>query len=174
MRSGTFERTSILPPRCSRNVRSLTLRMTTPSMARSASVSRPECSWSLAAQVTSTTIRSGCDSVTSSAVTAPPAVPTAVVSRPTDAGSAGTSSRTVIEYDALGMAMTASSRAAGPAAAGGVLRRVRAAVQAVGLRRWSQAVVLKPVALTAAAQAASSWSPVPPLPPIPPTRTPSR
>ena len=59
LRSGTLERTSILPPRCSRNVRSLTLPIRTPSTARSASTSRSACGWSLAAQVTSTTIRSG-------------------------------------------------------------------------------------------------------------------
>src|SRR4051812_14612963 len=49
-------------------------------------------------------MRSGWDSVTSRPVTTPPAPPTAVVRRPTAAASAGTSRRTVIEYEAVGMA----------------------------------------------------------------------
>jgi hypothetical protein len=102
----------------------------------------------------------GCDSVTSSAGDRAARVPTAVVSRPTDAGSAGTSSRTVIEYDALGMAMPASCRFAPPDLRRGSAERVGGAAG-----RSCYAVVLKPAAVTAAVQAASSWSPVPPLPP---------
>src|ERR687886_131473 len=76
--SGTREATSSLPPRCSRKVRSLTLRTVTPGTARSASTISSECAASAAEQVTSTVSPSGRLSTTSMAVTAPPADPTAV------------------------------------------------------------------------------------------------
>jgi hypothetical protein len=97
LRSGTLERISILPPRCSRNVRSLTLCTVTPSIPARAWTIAPAWSSSRAAQVTSTRSRSLPPEVTSSAVTKPPVCSTARVisltARPRDA----TSSRTVIE-----------------------------------------------------------------------------
>ena len=89
-----------MPPRCSRNVRSLTLRTFTPGTARSASTISSECAASAAEQVTSTVSPSERESTTSIAVTAPPAVPTAVAMRPMLAGSPSEVSRTVIEYEA--------------------------------------------------------------------------
>ena len=64
--------------------------------------------WSVsrAATVTSIRSRSWPEAVTSSAVTAPPACSTAVVSWLTEAPPAGTSSRTVIEYETEGTALT--------------------------------------------------------------------
>jgi len=56
-----------------------------------------ECATSLALQETSTTSVCGCDSVTSSAVIAPPASATAADSLAVAAGSVGASTRTVIE-----------------------------------------------------------------------------
>ena len=124
----------------------------------------PACSWSLAAQVTSTTMRSGCDSVTSSAVTAPPARADGG-GQPADGGGVGRD----LEPDGDRV------RRAGDGHGGIVPRRSAGLRGGVGrVAAGAQAVVLNPVALTAAAQAASSWSPVPPLPPSPPTSTPSR
>ena len=91
-----------MPPRCTRKVRSETFPIVTPSTCASASVSRWACSVSLAAQVTSICSRSCPDAVTSSAVTMPPACSTACVSWLTALPRAGTSSRTVIEYEMLG------------------------------------------------------------------------
>ena len=76
--------------------------MVTPSTWARASVSRWACSVSLAAQVTSIRSRSWPDAVTSSAVTIPPACSTAWVSWLTALPRAGTSSRTVMEYEMLG------------------------------------------------------------------------
>src|SRR6185437_9820087 len=102
LRSGTFERISILPPRCRRNVRSLTLCTETPGIAAIAATSDSACAVSVAAQVTSTRSIPRLPELTSSAVTTPPACSTARVisltARPCDA----TSSRAVIEYDTLG------------------------------------------------------------------------
>ena len=88
---------SILPPRCIRKVRSETLPITTPGTLRIAATSSSACSVSRAAQVTSMRSRSCPEAVTSSAVIAPPACSTAVVSWLTEAPPAGTSRRTVIE-----------------------------------------------------------------------------
>ena len=81
-------------------MRSLTLRTLTPGTARSASTISSEWAASAAEQVTSTVSPSGRESTTSMAVTAPPAVPTAVAMRPMLAGSPSEVSRTVIEYEA--------------------------------------------------------------------------
>ena len=102
LRSGTLTEVSILPPRCIRKVRSLTLLSVTPSTALSTATIASACSLSRAAQVTSTRSRSWPIGVTSSAVTAPPACSTAWVSSLTARPRDGTSSRTVIEYDTLG------------------------------------------------------------------------
>src|SRR5690349_6998358 len=102
LRSATLELTSILPPRCSRNVRSETLRTSTPSS--SSSVLTTWSAWleSAVSQVRSTSTRVGSESTTSSAVTIAPASPTQVVSRPIDDASAVTAIRIVIENPALG------------------------------------------------------------------------
>src|SRR6185437_7802453 len=50
LRSGTFERISILPPRCRRNVRSLTLCTETPGIAAIAATSDSACAVSVPAQ----------------------------------------------------------------------------------------------------------------------------
>ncbi len=97
LRSGTFERISILPPRCSRNVRSLTLWTITPEMPASAATIASACSVPEAAQVTSTRSRSLPPAVTSSAVTTPPTCSTARVISLTARPREATSSRTVIE-----------------------------------------------------------------------------
>jgi hypothetical protein len=78
-------------------VRSLTLRTVTPGTARSASTISSEWEASAAEQVTSTVSPSDRLSTTSIAVTAPPALPTAVAMRPMLAGSPSAVSRTVIE-----------------------------------------------------------------------------
>ena len=104
VRSATFGVTSILPPRCSRNVRSLTLRTSTPSSV----LQRLATTWaawaaSAVSQVRSTTSVTGSESTTSSAVTMPPASPTAVVSRPIADGVGGHARPgSVIENPALG------------------------------------------------------------------------
>ncbi len=102
LRSATLEVTSILPPRCSRKVRSLTLRTSTPSRSSSAWVTWVAWLASAVSQVRSAMIMFGSESTTSRAVTMPPASPTAVVSRPIAYGSATTPTRTVIENPALG------------------------------------------------------------------------
>ena len=99
MRSGTLEVTSILPPRCSRKVRSLTLCTVTPPTASTAATRSWEWSASEAEQVTSTTSRSWRDSVTSIAVTTPPLVAIAVATAPTTPWSGAVYNRMVIEYD---------------------------------------------------------------------------
>ncbi len=71
--------------------------ISTPGTARIASTSRPACSVSAAAQVTSIRSRSWPEAVTSRAVTRPPACSTAVVSLLTVEPPAGTSRRTVME-----------------------------------------------------------------------------
>src|SRR3954452_1977025 len=101
VRSGTLEVTSILPPMCSRKVRSETLWTVTPCSPLTTSTISSACSLSVAEHVTSTTRRSWRDSATSRAVTMPPAEAMPVATRPTTAGSTSVCSRIVIEYDAL-------------------------------------------------------------------------
>ena len=108
LRSATFEVTSILPPRCSRNVRSETLRTSTPSSAVSASTTWSAWPASAVSQVRSTITLVGSESTTSSAVTIAPASPTDVVSRPIEEASAGTAIRIVIENPALGSLVMAT------------------------------------------------------------------
>src|ERR1700677_463219 len=102
LRSGTLDRISILPPRCSRKVRSLTLWTDTPGIAAIAATSDSACAVSVAAQVTSTRSMPRLPELTSMAVTRPPACSTVLVisltARPCDE----TSRRAVIEYDTLG------------------------------------------------------------------------
>ena len=102
LRMGCFDDISILPPRCIRNVRSETLPRTTPSMARSSSTISSACEVEEAAIVTSIRSFSWPEAVTSRPVTEPPEDSTAVVSWLTAVPLAGTSSRTVIEYETLG------------------------------------------------------------------------
>ena len=83
-------------------MRSETRLTTTPSTAPSASAMSSAPSASRAAHVRSTCIRSPWDDVTSKAVTIPPTDSTAAVSWLAGSPSAGTSRRTVTEYDALG------------------------------------------------------------------------
>ena len=79
--SGTFEVTSIFPPRWSKNVRSLTLRTVSNGFSEIAAVMRSACSLSWASHETSIVTRSIKDSTTSSAVMdAPAAVIAAVIS----------------------------------------------------------------------------------------------
>ena len=78
-----MDATSILPPMCRRNVRSLVLCTSTPSTASTAATSSSACVESLAEQVTSTTSRSWLDSATSMAVTMPPTPEIAVATAPT-------------------------------------------------------------------------------------------
>src|SRR4029450_745587 len=87
--SGTLGVTSILPPKCSRKVRSDTFRTLKPSSAAIAFVIDSECATSLALQLTSTTSMLGCDSATSSAVIAPPASATTLERRGGGAGAGG-------------------------------------------------------------------------------------
>jgi hypothetical protein len=94
-----LDETSILPPRWSRNVRSLTLWTVTPSTASTAATSSREWSASAAEQVTSTTSRSWRDSVTSIAVTTPPPLAIDVATVPTTWWSGAVYNRMVIEYD---------------------------------------------------------------------------
>jgi hypothetical protein len=89
--------TSILPPRWSRKVWSLTLCTTAPGIAAIASVMRCPCASSRVSHVTSTTRRSVRLSATSRAVRAPPVEETAVVRAAVALAAAGTSTRTVIE-----------------------------------------------------------------------------
>src|SRR5512133_435370 len=119
LRIGCLLCIAILPPRCIRKVRSLTLSITTPATLRMASTSCSECAVSRAAHVTSMRSRSCPEAVTSSAVTAPPACSTAVVNWLTEGPPAGTSKRTVIEYETEGRAVTQPilSRQRRPAAA---------------------------------------------------------
>src|SRR4051812_13952400 len=102
LRSATLEETSILPPRCSRNVRSETLRTSTPSSASSALTTWSAWPESAVSQVRSTITPTGSESTTSSAVTIAPASPTAMVSRPMAEASAVTLTRIVMEKPALG------------------------------------------------------------------------
>jgi hypothetical protein len=102
LRSATFEVTSIFPPRCSRNVRSLTLRTSTPSSFSSILTTWSAWEESAVSQVRSTITLTGSESTTSSAVTMAPASPTQVVSRPIEDASAVTAIRIVIENPALG------------------------------------------------------------------------
>src|SRR6266498_1044729 len=105
VRSATFGCTSILPPRCSRNVRSETFPTSTPSRASTASTTCSAWAVSAVSQVRSTRTRTWSESTTSSAVTIAPAAPTAVVSRPMAEASAGSATRSVIENPALGIAL---------------------------------------------------------------------
>ena len=97
LRSGTLDRISILPPRCSRKVRSLTLWIDTPAMSAMAATSASACAVSVAAQVTSTRSLPRWPEVTSSAVTTPPACSTARVISLTVRPCEATSSLTVME-----------------------------------------------------------------------------
>jgi len=97
VRSGTLERISILPPRCIRKVRSLTLWTRTPSIASTAVTIASACSVSRVAMVTSMRMVSWAAVLTSRAVTMPPAFSTTWVIWLTARPPAGTSSRTVIE-----------------------------------------------------------------------------
>ena len=97
LRSGTLDRISILPPRCSRKVRSLTLCTVTPSTAAIAATSDSACAVSVAAQVTSTRSVPRWPEFTSRAVTMPPACSTARVISLTARPCEATSSRAVIE-----------------------------------------------------------------------------
>src|SRR5918992_2519892 len=101
-RSGTFDRISILPPRCMRNVRSLTLWILTPSIFSMTPTISSACSVSRVATVTSMRILSWPAVVTSSAVTIAPVCSTTWVIWLTAMPPAGASSRIVIEYDTLG------------------------------------------------------------------------
>ena len=129
---------------------------------------------SRAAQVTSIRSRSWPEAVTSSAVTAPPACSTAVVSWLTAAPPAGTSSRTVIEYDTEGTALTGPILSRPMATPDGPAARLgaAAAVAAVAAHRpmsprpsatasrsgkWS-GVQAKAGTPSAARAAACSWS----------------
>src|SRR6185312_8856519 len=103
--SGTVGTTSSLPPRCNRKVRSETLRTCTPGRASMAAEIASAWSASDASQLTSTTITSGRDSTTSSAVSDPPAAETAAASSEVAPKVDGTSVRRVIEYPGLGLAM---------------------------------------------------------------------
>src|SRR5437764_140537 len=105
VRSATFGVTSIFPPRCSRNVRSETLRTSTPGSTRRAATTSLACSASAVSQVTSARTVTGSESTTSRAVTIPPAPPTAVVSRPMAEGSAGRATRLGMENPALRSAL---------------------------------------------------------------------
>ncbi len=101
--------TDSLPPRCSRNVRSLTFRTRTSGRAFSASVICRACSSPEVLQVTSTTIPSWWDSTMSSAVTAAPCSATAEASSLVALKLEPTSTRNVIEYPGLGLATASSS-----------------------------------------------------------------
>jgi hypothetical protein len=96
-RIGCFDRISIFPPRCIKNVRSETFPITTPGTNRITATNSSACSVSRAPHVTSICNRSCPDAVTSNAVTLPPAASTADVNADTDPPPAGTSNRTVIE-----------------------------------------------------------------------------
>ena len=97
MRSGTFDAISILPPRCSRKVRSETRPTSTPSIAFSPSVICAACALEYAAIVTSIRSRSFPEPDTSSAVISPPASSTVRVSLDTALPRDGASRRTVYE-----------------------------------------------------------------------------
>jgi len=92
-----------------REVRSETFRTVTPSSALSASLTRAACSSSVVLQVTSTTRVSWWDSVTSRAVIAAPAAPTAAASSLVAVKLEGASTRRVIEFPGLGFAIEFSS-----------------------------------------------------------------
>lgn len=102
LRMGCLDAISILPPRCIRKVRSETLPRLTPSIPRSFSTISSACAVEVAAMVTSIRSFSWPEAVTSRPVTDPPEDSTAVVSWETAVPLAGTSRRTVIEYETLG------------------------------------------------------------------------
>src|SRR5690606_37788516 len=106
---GTFDCISILPPRCIRNVRSLTLWILTDSICSSAAAIASACWVSRVAIVTSMRSVSWPAVLTSRAVTTPPAFSTTWVIWLTALPPAGTSSRTVMEYDTLGTLATATA-----------------------------------------------------------------
>ena len=112
LRRGTFGVISSLPPRCMRNVRSLTRSTRTPCEPSSAATICAACASPSVAHVTSTCICSWPEAVTSSAVTMPPACSIAVVSSLTAVGRAATCRRTVMDDDTLGPAMPSVCRAA--------------------------------------------------------------
>ena len=95
--NGTFELISILPPRCSRNVRSLTLCTSTPSIAATEVCSSTACSPSAAEQVTSRRSLVALDSTMSIPVTTPPRAAMSVATAPTTPWSGRVCSRMVME-----------------------------------------------------------------------------
>ena len=117
LRSATFEVTSILPPRCSRNVRSETLRTSTPSSAveRLDHLVGVAGVGGVAGEVDDHVGRVGVDHVQRGDDRA--GLADAVVSRPIDEASAVTAIRIVIENPALGSRVMAT----------GSLRRARRA-----------------------------------------------
>ena len=96
MRSPTFGVTSIFPPRCTRKVRSETLRTLTPSRTSSASVISSACRSDSALHEMSTMIESARDSTTSNAVMTPPTRPTATARSPAAVALGGASTRAVM------------------------------------------------------------------------------
>ena len=133
LRSATFECTSILPPRCSRNVRSETLRTSTPSCSSSDLTTWSAWLESAVSQVRSTSTWVGSESTTSSAVTIAPASPTQVVSRPMDEASAVTAIRIVIENPALGRRVVTTVC---PSVVGGCVHRIVALAEYRVPIRW--------------------------------------
>src|SRR5699024_12613735 len=99
LRSGTFEDISILPPRCIRKVRSLTLWTRTPSIAPRAATMAWACSVSRAAQVTSMRMRLCLVEDTSCAVINPPARYTEMVIMMLDFVTVNCSYYDVMDYD---------------------------------------------------------------------------
>ena len=95
VRIGTLLRTSILPPRCMRKVRSEMFATRTPASARSRSMMAWPCWLSLALMVMSRRTRSPVISTRSTAPISPPALPMAEVTLPSMPGLFSISSRTV-------------------------------------------------------------------------------
>src|ERR1035437_291398 len=102
VRMGTLDSILSMPPRCIRNVRSLTLPISTPSTVPISATISSTCSLPRVAMVTSTCSRRGPEAVTSSPVTSPPMVSIAAVSSLTAVARAGSSSRTVMEFETEG------------------------------------------------------------------------
>src|SRR5439155_13177118 len=100
--SGAFDRISILPPRCSRNVRSDTCSTSTPSSPRAASTIRWRCASSCASTVTSRTFSWPSTRTRSIAPSDPPASPIAEASRANEPGASERRTRSVALKDADG------------------------------------------------------------------------
>ncbi len=96
--NGTFEAISIFPPRCKRNVLSLTLRTVKSELSEIAVVICSACSASMVSHVMSMTTFSRRDSTTSSAVIVAPAPVITVVASATGFEAGGPSTRIVIPY----------------------------------------------------------------------------